>query len=363
MFSPVERHCSIAMPANQRLHVVEYLRGLAALAVAWFHLTNTYNSNWVRSSGAYGWLGVEVFFVISGFIIPYAISTIGHSYSIRDFPRFMLRRLVRLEPPYLASVALALVLWYISSLVPGFKGIPPANDVGRSAAHLLYLVPLTGYDWLQPVYWTLAWEFMFYIMVGLLFPWFGTRQFELRLAVLLTALAALTYLQVVSQMTLLFSVGICAQRLFDAAWLTPSEAVHDSEITIAVFGALMVFTLAIIGRGNSEIAFVGGITALLIVALPAFSLCGPLGRVLNWLGTISYSLYLTHVPVGGRVVNFGSRFVDEPAQQFLLSLTALGCCLSFAAAFHALIERPAVNWGRQFRRRSGLGAGTTPNAS
>ena len=75
---------------------VEYLRGLAALSVTWFHLTNTYSLNWVRESGSLGWLGVEAFFVISGFIIPYSLHRSG--YTLRDFPNFMLRRIVRLEP-------------------------------------------------------------------------------------------------------------------------------------------------------------------------------------------------------------------------------------------------------------------------
>jgi peptidoglycan/LPS O-acetylase OafA/YrhL len=50
----------------------------------------------------FGYLGVDVFFVISGFVIPYSLW--GREYSLRQFPRYMIRRAVRLEPPYLASV-------------------------------------------------------------------------------------------------------------------------------------------------------------------------------------------------------------------------------------------------------------------
>ena len=206
-----------------RLNTIEYLRGLAALAVAWFHLTNTYGDNWVRASGAYGWLGVEVFFVISGFVIPYALATEKLPYSIFDFPRFMARRLARLEPPYILSVALALILWNLSAMAPGFAGKPPANDVGQIGAHLLYLVPVTGHDWLQPVYWTLACEFVFYIFVGLLFPWFGVRRAEIRLFLLMIALLICVQQQWISILPLLFVIGIAAFKVFDAVWCTGLE--------------------------------------------------------------------------------------------------------------------------------------------
>ncbi len=78
---------------DHRLYTVEALRGLAALAVAWSHFSWT-NPHWVVSLGGLGAHGVDVFFVISGFIIPYSLHT--SAYSIRDFGRFMVRRLIRL---------------------------------------------------------------------------------------------------------------------------------------------------------------------------------------------------------------------------------------------------------------------------
>jgi hypothetical protein len=49
-----------------RIRSVEVLRGLAALAVTWFHLTNTYDAHWVCESGRFGWLGVEDFLLYLG---------------------------------------------------------------------------------------------------------------------------------------------------------------------------------------------------------------------------------------------------------------------------------------------------------
>ena len=295
---------------DMRIYSIEYLRGLAALSVAWFHLTNTYDPHWVRVSGSYGWLGVEVFFVISGFIIPYALSNEKIPYSILDFPRFLMRRLARLEPPYLASVALALILWNLSAIVPGFAGTAPSNDIGQIGAHLLYLVPLTNYEWLQPVYWTLAWEFAFYIIMGLLFPWFGANGTELRLVAVMVALMAFVQLQLISGLCLLFVMGIATFKIFTAL----SRREENMWRIVSLFGLMLGLATLVLGLTSVDIAFVGVATSLLIIALPAHKFGGSLGRILLGLGAISYSLYLTHVPIGGRVVNLGRRFVDQPWQ-------------------------------------------------
>ncbi|WP_081599255.1 acyltransferase family protein [Prochlorothrix hollandica] len=60
-----------------QLEVINFLRGIAALSVAWFHFTNGnvdfLDPGLLKFSGKYGYLGVEIFFVISGFIIPYSL--------------------------------------------------------------------------------------------------------------------------------------------------------------------------------------------------------------------------------------------------------------------------------------------------
>src|ERR1035441_2897196 len=68
----------------------------------WYHCTvgsGVIHDGWLYRSGKYGWLGVEIFFVISGFIIPYSLYKAG--YRVSDFTRFLLKRIARLDPPYL----------------------------------------------------------------------------------------------------------------------------------------------------------------------------------------------------------------------------------------------------------------------
>jgi peptidoglycan/LPS O-acetylase OafA/YrhL len=59
-----------------RIEILGPLRGLAAWRVAWVHFTHDTDfvkTGWLRASGQYGWLWVQVFFVISGFVIPYSM--------------------------------------------------------------------------------------------------------------------------------------------------------------------------------------------------------------------------------------------------------------------------------------------------
>ena len=170
----------------KRISVVEAMRALASISVALFHFCNQLYSTGAQLVASYGWLGVDVFFVISGFVIP--LSLYGRRYGVRDFPSFLLRRLVRLEPAYLVSIAAVVVLQYASSVAPGFRGQMPDYSFPQLASHLLYLVPLTNYDWLLPVYWSLAYEFVFYVTVGLTFSYLIGRSVAVTVALALGAL-------------------------------------------------------------------------------------------------------------------------------------------------------------------------------
>jgi peptidoglycan/LPS O-acetylase OafA/YrhL len=319
-----------------RLPLVEYLRGLASLSVAWFHLTNQYEMDWVRMSGALGYLGVAVFFVISGFIIPLSLASSGEQYSIILFPRFFSRRVIRLEPPYIASVLLAILLWNLSMLVPGFKGQPPSNDIGQFLAHVGYFVPLTKYGWIQPVYWTLAYEFIFYIAMGLLFPLVMGTNTNGRWYLLAGALGALVFSGLLPVYTMLFVMGIA---LYRAAGKEQVRSKAEFAITLAA-------SAISIAQTNPDIAITGATTAVAILAWKDRALPSLLSRILLGLGAISYSLYLTHVLIGGRIVNMGRRFVNTSAEEVLLSVAALVMSLLFAWLFWRIVEAPSIRASR-----------------
>lgn len=333
-------------PRDEQIFTVEALRGLAALSVAWFHMTNTYPLDWVRYSGFYGGRGIDMFFVISGFIIPYSLHRAQYRFAY--FPRFLLRRLVRLEPPYLVSIMLVLIIWELAARTPGFAGAPPSYSFGQILAHFLYLVPLTDYTWLNIVYWTLAYEFVFYILAGLLWPVLSRRS--LLYTALLVALLQAFELSRTSNPTgaaLLFFVGICCVRKvfkLDPPWLSYcATSIAIASLYWLVDPAAAVVTL---------------VTAFFIAFVDI-----PRVRVLGALGAISYSLYLLHVPIGGRVVNIGRRFIEGPFEEFLLSIVALAASLAAAFIFWKLIEDPAKRASKRVTLRPSLSPAASPSAS
>src|SRR5258708_6301357 len=143
-------------PSGQsRIYTIDSLRGIASLAVCWFHLTNanpTFLPNGIlKNSSYYGWLGTEMFFVISGFVIPWALHQAD--YELKSFGTFVEKRIIRGDPPYLVSIVIILALGFISSHLPGFRGEPFSVSPILVLLHLGYLNVFFGYEWLNPVFW------------------------------------------------------------------------------------------------------------------------------------------------------------------------------------------------------------------
>ena len=332
-------------PATQRLNILDLLRGIASLSVCWFHLTNGNEHflppGWLRASGEYGWVGVNVFFVISGFIIPYSLFQSG--YRLGDYGRFLLKRILRLDPPYIAAIALIVGLGFLTSHVPGFRGPPFQVSAMQLLVHLGYANVLLGYAWLSPVFWTLAIELQYYLLVGLLFPLIISKRVAVR-SITLVCLADFALLipgrPFVFHWLFLFMLGIAT---FQFRKRDLSRAAYWIHWVVLTAGACYMDGILV--------GLAGAATALVI----AFVNAKP-GRVWTFFGLISYSLYLIHVPIGGRVINLAERLPRTLVIE-LLAL-ALGLALSIFTAwlFYKWIERPAQRWSAVIGYRQKLPA-------
>ena len=329
-----------ATPARSRIEIVEGLRGLAALAVAWFHFTNANAAfptvAWLRASGTHGWLGVESFFVISGFIIPYAMLKAG--YRVADWPTFLAKRLLRLEPSYLVAILLTLALWWVSSWSPNFTRQPPT--AAQVLLHAGYLPALFGYAWLDTAYWTLAVEFQYYLLIAVAFGWIAHPSARLRFSAF--AAACLLPFVVPSDNLVFRYLGLFA--LGTATFWKHAGFLTGSGYLVLI-GAATAATSASLGPA---VAAVGAGTALLIGYGNRFR-----SRLLVWMGTLSYSLYLLHGPVGERVVNFGSRYARAPTAQVLVMVAAVAVSMGAAYALYRLVELPALRLAASLRYKPG----------
>lgn len=87
----------------KRVQTIDMLRGIATLSVCVFHFTNGNKDFLSQNSlfkivGSVGWSGVEMFFIISGFIIPYSLYKINYRY--KAYSVFLIKRIIRIHPPF-----------------------------------------------------------------------------------------------------------------------------------------------------------------------------------------------------------------------------------------------------------------------
>lgn len=327
---------STAAPPD-RIGNLDVLRAVAALAVCFFHFRRgaMFEGSLYQEIASFGFYGVDIFFVISGYVIPLSLWKRG--FGLSQAGTFWLARLVRLYPAYLLASVLALLLWYMSAAMPGFRGsAPPSVNLSQVGANLTLMADVAKQEWFLEVAWTLAIEAQYYVLIALVFPLFAGQWPTMRVLILLVWIFAPLLIGnplLVFQWTALFGMGLLAM-LGQAGWVGRGW-----------MWTLLVLSVAVQWwtRGGVSAA-VGTSTALIILLAPPLRM-----PALMWVGGISYSLYLLHVPVGGRVMNYLERF---SATTWVVALSVpLALAVSFFAAFlfFKLVEAPSHAWARRLR--------------
>ncbi|RYF45073.1 MAG: acyltransferase [Cytophagaceae bacterium] len=254
---------------------VQYLRAIAALLVLASHalLYPLVGEN--IAYGRLGWLGVILFFVISGFIIPYSL--IGKNYRAHGFFVYIKKRLIRINPPAYAAILLTVgQAFFIDKVIQHSTKYTSSISWMQVLNNFLFTVPFTQYKWLVGVLWTLAIEFQFYLFIGLLFPLLFERQrvwwfvgLYLLLAVgQVVAATSDSFLQYSS----LFALGGIA-----LLWQQQRLATWQYGSLLALFTGVIYYQLGIYVAG-------AGICTAIILNLLTVQVPG-----LRLLGKISYS--------------------------------------------------------------------------
>jgi peptidoglycan/LPS O-acetylase OafA/YrhL len=352
---------SMSSSADKRLLAVDSLRGVAASMVVLFHFYNALGGRervaavpgLVDTVLRHGDSGVHIFFVLSGLVVLLNISQFERI-SLAFVGRFALRRSVRLDPPYWIVIGLSLM----ASLAAGRRYGGGALGV---LANMLYLDNLTGADSIVAVGWTLCLEFQFYLLLALSL----LCASKLRRTGLRPDLAVIVCLAP----TLLWSVGVAAgvlvapvPGLFLSHWYlfmlgtAVGLAIRGNNVGAVVLGAASLagalFQVREVGPGVAIAT-----AALLYLLHTRGKLANPLGgRLLQYLGKISYSLYLIHPVIGNRGCRWLVTRFPEASRSlpFLLAGMVLACVASVVAAhlLWRIVERPAQELAR---RRIALG--------
>jgi peptidoglycan/LPS O-acetylase OafA/YrhL len=401
-----------AEPGDGRLIFIDAMRGVAALAVAAYHIerygplakpASRIIAGPIENTIRYGWMGVEVFFVISGFVIAYSLRNAWMSPGYLG--NYALRRSIRLDPPYWVTIAVALSLHFFG---PTLLNVPSPMDADQVADpiwpqiswHALYLQNVMGYSNLSVGLWTLCIEVQFYllyaIMLGVAQRLCGLARWQqggggaalmvcfAPLALISLAVYHHSYAFDDSRLAWLapFKTDVCVLYFFWMFFL--GMIVHwtlEGRLSrwivwsyLACMAARYAWFETVVrgglptARPTIEVA-VAGVAGAAIFTVGSFGKLATLGgqRWLQFLGKTSYSLYLIHYPVshvfvhladqwGSRQSWHASRYYDW----YAAGCTALALAIALGAGYllYIVVERPSQRLAGRFRR--GRGGDTNP---
>jgi peptidoglycan/LPS O-acetylase OafA/YrhL len=366
------------------LPALQSLRGLAALWVVLYHLQVYLDILLVDllpiPGLRLGWLGVDLFFVLSAYLLgqPFMDGRTPH------VGRFLLDRFLRIAPAYYAA-------FFLTAL--GFALFAP--DAWIPGKAWWSLVFLQNFDFqtfiaINPAFWSLAIELQFYLLLPFLGPLFRSRHWAWVLAAMLLVTylwRGLLYLDGAARVhqpslqleafTLPgflghFGLGLAAARIrvldrpvgsgtrratflaglvfvvYPALLWVPKGTIHFSYLSLP--GDMLVRPLAALGFTLMVLATASGGWVAKALAW----------RPLDWLGRISYSLYLIHIPVQILLFNV----VDPREDAWLWAALALPLSVLAGWLLYIGVEAPAEAWRRRrkLRRRQAKAAAAAAQA-
>lgn len=346
---------SIATPT--RLDHVQALRGVAAFLVLMAHLMQIENrtaTNPVLPDQLdWGMMGVDLFFVISGFIMVY-ITRDWRAGGGRKLPEFLFARASRIYPLYWIVSAALLVVWLIRPELV-FSSSPNAPQWLNS----LLLVPANAYPMLE-VGWTLVYEMMFYILFAIILI-LPSRRRPAGLAV--WAALVIAGNQLGGQ-----SAGAIPFHLFSALSLEFLAGAATALIFLRYQASRpLAYGLVGVGLMGLGVWFFIGVPfqdewpRVIRLTLPACALilgAAWLDRhganaptIAVTLGDWSYSLYLTHLLSLVLLAQLWTiaGLADMPALVLIVAL--IGFSLLIAGLTYHLIEKPLIHVAKHARRR------------
>lgn len=323
---------------RERNHLVNLLRFFAASAVVLFHFNEpiAYIPNIYRHLCKFGYLGVPVFFVISGYCIKIAQN---HSKSAR---RFIIRRLFRIFPPYWFSVALVCLCAIGQKLVTGTNSVSIPKDIGSIFSIIvLYTSPLSHVTTINWVFWTLPYELFFYLIIG------ATMLFgeNIRRVALVVLLITAIFLPVQVTGFLFFFNELPTFLLGYTLFLV----LNKTDIFTLTMVMLAIVTVIIKHR---DVAYL--VVCLTVCLLILLDKIKPLkNNFFSKLGDYSYSIYLIHVPIGIFLLGFikGYAIVQTNIYLNIIADFAMLSWIIFISKFtFEWIELKSIQLGKRFAK-------------
>ena len=379
--TPIDQHAA----GKDHYTILDGLRGVASLLVVIFHLFETYAVGNVQTQIInHGYLAVDFFFVLSGFVVAYAYDDRWGELTQWDFYK---RRIIRLQPMIIMGTLIGLALFYFGA-GPVFPKIATATPMHVFAVALLGIVmipvpkifDIRGWDETYPLNgaaWSLFYEYIANILYAA-----GLRKLSNRaLAGMVTiAGAALVYLTVfgnrgdliggwsldaegvrlgMTRVMYPFFAGVLRMRL---GWRIRISG------AFGVCSLLLLVALCLPRFGGTEHLWLNGLyEALCVIVL--FPLIVAIGagddradghtlRVARFFGEISYPLYITHYPLIYLYIAWVASHHIPPMQGTVAGAGVVIVSVIIAYASLKLYDEPARRWLGKIALRRPSGGGS-----
>jgi len=370
----------LATVSSSRNLPLDVLRGVAILLVFGRHLelprpdgvAGGLAEAWFRV----GWIGVDLFFVLSGFLIGGLLVAELRRFGRIDVVRFLMRRGFKIYPAYYVFIAYLVAMPLLKG---GLAGQDVADLVVRQWElywpNLLFLQNYVGSNPAGHT-WSLAVEEHFYLLLPFALAWLAsTGHIRALVAACAIAIAAIFVLRVVAVVTvdpfstrmaathlrldaLLCGVGLRALAEFRPVWF---EGAREWRAALVVFGLVCWAPNLVVDPGSPWIRSVGltatylGSGAFLLAAYhtraqdfgPGADVVRRIARGIGWIGVYSYAIYLWHVTLMGfterQVGRLVGRFDGPPAFEWAFAaLIVCGAAILGGVLMTWLVERPAL---------------------
>lgn len=359
-----DKLCNDLNMRQVRLKFADGIRGLAALWVVLFHASEGGHIEHLKAAAPallthivfdLGHLGVPAFFVLSGFVMMLVAER-------ARFDRygslvFLARRMIRLGPPFYVSIVIVLLFLALKHFTTGAP--MPSIDWKILLGHITYTQSLFDMPLLNSVYWTLSVEVQFYIafaMIMLIADRWSTPE---------RRAATRAWSMVVSALVgLPWVFGLVTHPLYPGSFLpfwasfaAGALACLSWRQTGAMRSALWIYVVILATTAAWQSSSFVAVAAFTSGSL---ALAGQLKRMDVWLkwrwcqflGLVSYSLYLVHNPITGAGFNVLKRFFPHNALGEAASLiVVVAICLVVSYALYLAVERTSIGWSHKFGKQ------------
>ena len=301
-----------------RLAELDVLRFVAAFAVVVFHYQSNLRSSvspttwsWVEWPARFGYLGVDLFFLISGYVI--VMSAAG-----RTARSFLVHRVIRLYPSFWIALCLTTIAIWL--------GRPEAErpSVSMIIANITMLPGYFGQRGIDDVYWTLAVEWKFYALIALVLA-LGLKQRIEWIVYTWISLLALQTLAIDSRVLKsvsifpygsFFAVGVVLNLIREHGLDVKRGAallIGSGLCLVAAVRAMPEFIHA--AQPHDATAVLGIVSAMVFVFLAIVLNRRPIpvSRPIQILGSVTYPLYLLHRELGGILLSEWNPFQSGSA--------------------------------------------------